>query len=117
MSAKSQPATAADQQPDGTLLKGLTSQVILEILGMILAGKSLQEVLTSVVRVVESQRQGMLCSIWLLDSDGIHMRAAGTEALSRNYVPNSFQDRISQDVADKNRFAPQHGGTARTLSP
>ena len=37
-------ARPTDQQPDGiTSSKGLTSQVILEILGMILAVKSLQE--------------------------------------------------------------------------
>ena len=59
-------AHSTDQQPDRmTLSKGLTSQVILEILEMILAGRSLHEVLTSVVRVVEAQREdeGMLCSV------------------------------------------------------
>ena len=87
MSAKSQPATAADQQPDAiSWSKGLTGQVILEILGMILAGKSLQDVLTSVVRVVESQREGMLCSIWLLDSDGIHMRAVAAPNIPEEYI-------------------------------
>lgn len=60
-----------DEQPDGiTLSKGLTSQVTLEILGMILAGRSLQEVLTCVVRVVEAQREdeGMLCQIMLISN-------------------------------------------------
>jgi hypothetical protein len=46
-------AHSTDQQPDRmTLSKDLTSQVILEILEMILAGRSLHEVLTSVVRVL-----------------------------------------------------------------
>ena len=77
-------ARPTDQQPDGiTLSKGLTSQVILEILGMILAGRSLHEVLTSVVCVVEAQREdeGMLCSVWLLDHDQIHMRAIAAPTL------------------------------------
>ncbi|HWC19765.1 MAG TPA: GAF domain-containing protein, partial [Terriglobales bacterium] len=79
----------ADQQPDRiTLAKGLTSQVILEILGMILAERSLQEVLTSVVRVVEAQREdeGMLCSVWLLDQDGAHMRAIAAPTLPESYI-------------------------------
>ena len=55
---KSQSECTTDQQLDGiTLSKVLTSQVILEILGMILAGRSLQEVLTCVVRAVEAQRE------------------------------------------------------------
>ena len=58
-----QPVRATDPQPDGTLAKGLASEDILEILRMILAGTSLKEVLTSVARVVESHREGMLCSV------------------------------------------------------
>src|SRR4029077_6253461 len=82
-------ARPTDQQPDGiTLSKGLTSQVILEILGMILAGRSLQEVLTCVVRLVEAQREdeGMLCSVWLLDQDRVHMRAIAASTLPESYI-------------------------------
>src|SRR5580693_8223788 len=82
-------ARQTDQQPDGGVLpKGLTSQVILEILGMILAGRSLQEVLTCLVRVVEAQREdeGMLCSVWLLDQDRVHMRAIAAPALPESYI-------------------------------
>jgi len=82
-------ARQTDQQPDGIVLsKGLTSQVILEILGMILAGRSLQEVLTCVVRVVEAQREneGMLCSVWLLDQDRVHMRAIAAPTLPESYI-------------------------------
>jgi hypothetical protein len=57
------PVRSTDPQPDGTLAKDLASEDILEILRMILAGASLKEVLTSVVRVVESHREGMLCSV------------------------------------------------------
>ena len=82
-------ARPTDQQPDGiTLSKGLTSQVILEILGMILAGRSLQEVLTYLARVVEAQREdeGMLCSVWLLDRDRVHMRAIAAPTLPESYI-------------------------------
>jgi hypothetical protein len=59
-----QPVRSTDPQLGGTLAKGLASEDILEILRMILAGASLKEVLTSVTRVVESHREGMLCSVW-----------------------------------------------------
>jgi len=76
--------------PDGTLTKDLASEDILEILRMILAGASLKEVLTSVVRVVESHREGMLCSVWLLDQDRVHMRAIAAPTL-----PNPTLQRLT----------------------
>src|SRR5580700_8085329 len=67
---------------------GLMSQVIFEILEMILAARSLREVLTCVVRVVEAQREdeGMLCSVWLLDQDRVHMRAIAAPTLPESYI-------------------------------
>src|SRR5467141_3806172 len=81
-----QPVRATDAEPDGTLAKELASEDILEILRMILAGASLKEVLTSVARVVESSREGMLCSVWLLDQDRVHMRAIAAPTLPESYV-------------------------------
>src|SRR5216684_5331530 len=81
-----QPVRATDAEPDGTLAKELASEDILEILRMILAGASLKEVLTSVARVVESHREGMLCSVWLLDQDRVHMRAFAAPTLPESYV-------------------------------
>src|ERR1700739_769889 len=81
-----QPVRASDAEPDGTLAKELASEDILEILRMILAGASLKEVLTSVARVVESHREGMLCSVWLLDQDRVHMRAIAAPNLPESYV-------------------------------
>src|ERR1700688_4014577 len=81
-----QPVRSTDQEPDGTLAKGLASEDILEILRMILAGAPLKEVLTSVARVVESHREGMLCSVWLLDQDRVHMRAIAAPTLPESYV-------------------------------
>jgi len=81
-----QPVRATDAEPDGKLVKELASEDILEILRMILAGASLKEVLTSVARVVESHREGMLCSVWLLDQDRVHMRAIAAPNLPESYV-------------------------------
>jgi PAS domain S-box-containing protein len=72
--------------PDGTSAKDLASEDILEILRMILAGTSLKEVLTSVARVIESHREGMLCSVWLLDQDRVHMRAIAAPTLPESYL-------------------------------
>ncbi len=41
---------------------------------MMLIGASLNEVLTSVTRLIEAHSEGMLCSILLLDEDELHLR-------------------------------------------
>jgi PAS domain S-box-containing protein len=58
------------------------------MLEMIIAGRSLQEVLTCVARAVEAQREdeGMLCSVWLLDEDRVHMRAIAAPTLPESYI-------------------------------
>jgi PAS domain S-box-containing protein len=81
-----QPVRSTDPQQDGTLAKDLASEDILEILRMILADASLKEVLTSVARVVESHREGMLCSVWLLDQDRVRMRAIAAPTLPESYI-------------------------------
>ena len=47
-----------------------SSETVLEILKLILAGSELSEVLTVIARLVESQRHGTLCTIWLPDAEG-----------------------------------------------
>ena len=42
-----------------------SSEAVLDILQLILAGSELSEVLTFVARLVESQGKGTLCTIWL----------------------------------------------------
>src|SRR5215472_5401123 len=70
----------------GTVGTGLDSETILDMLRLILSGTSLKEVLMSVAQVVEAQREGMLCSIWLLDPDRIHMRAIAAPNLPESYI-------------------------------
>src|SRR5258708_20804724 len=52
----------------------LSSEAVLDALKMILFGAPLNEVLTSVTRLIETHGKGMLCSIFLLDEDGLHLR-------------------------------------------
>src|SRR5712672_4677011 len=52
----------------------LPSEAVLDALKMMLIGASLNEVLTSITRLIETHSEGMLCSIFLLDEDGLHLR-------------------------------------------
>src|SRR5579863_2012043 len=52
----------------------LPAEAVLDALKMMLIGASLKEVLTSVARLIEAHRKGMMCSIFLLDEDGLHLR-------------------------------------------
>ena len=52
----------------------LPSEAVLEALKMMLIGASLNEVLTSITHLIEAHSEGMLCSIFLLDEDGLHLR-------------------------------------------
>ena len=52
----------------------LPSEAVLDALKMMLIGASLNEVLTSISRLIEAHSEGMFCSIFLLDEDGLHLR-------------------------------------------
>src|SRR5580693_6893035 len=52
----------------------LPAEAVLDALKMMLIGASLNEVLTSVTHLIEAHREGMMCSILLLDEDGLHLR-------------------------------------------
>jgi formate hydrogenlyase transcriptional activator len=58
-----------------------SSESVLNILKLILAGSQLSEVLTIIARLVESQGNGMLCTIWLPEADGEHLRCAAAPSL------------------------------------
>jgi len=47
-----------------------SSEAVLNILKLILAGSPLPEVLTIIAQLVESRGDGTLCTIWLPDDDG-----------------------------------------------
>ena len=58
-----------------------SSESVLDILKLILAGSELSEVLEIIARLVESQGDGMLCTIWLPDADEKHLRCVAAPSL------------------------------------
>jgi formate hydrogenlyase transcriptional activator len=63
----------------------LSSEAVLDTLKMILLGAPLNEVLTSVTRLIEAHSEGMSCSIFLLEEDGLHLRYAAAPNLPEAY--------------------------------
>ena len=57
-----------------------------QVLEMIASGRPLDAVLDSVVHLVESQCDGMLCSVLLLDEDGTTIRHGAAPSLPAEYV-------------------------------
>lgn len=55
------------------------------VLEMIATGASLDAVLTRVVQLIEQRSEGMLCSVVLLDDDGIHLRRGAAPSLPEAY--------------------------------
>ncbi len=58
-----------------------SSESVLSILKLIFSGSPLAEVLTIIARLVESQSEGMLCTIWLPDEDGKYLHCAAAPSL------------------------------------
>jgi formate hydrogenlyase transcriptional activator len=58
-----------------------SGESVLNILKLILAGSPLSEVLTIIARLVESQGEDTLCTIWLPDKDGAQLRCAAAPSL------------------------------------
>jgi formate hydrogenlyase transcriptional activator len=69
----------------GTAAQTLSGEAVLDALKMILLDAPLAEVLTSVVLLIEAQSPGMLCSIFLLDADGVHLRYGAAPSLPESY--------------------------------
>jgi len=70
-----------------TELRNSASELALHnrILKQISQGMSLPDVLGELVRQVESMHPGMLCSIFLLDQDGKHLRRGAAPSLPESY--------------------------------
>ena len=67
------------------LAKTLPAEAVFDALRMILIGAPLTEVLTSVTRLIEAHSAGMLCSIFLLDEDSLHLRYGVAASLPEAY--------------------------------
>ncbi|HWO28188.1 MAG TPA: GAF domain-containing protein [Candidatus Acidoferrum sp.] len=63
----------------------LPCDAVLDALKMILLGAPLNEVLTTITRMIEAHSTGMLCSISLLDEDGLHLRYGVAASLPEAY--------------------------------
>ena len=61
-----------------------------QVLEMIATGAPLDQVLTLLVHLVEDQCGGMVCSVLLLDPDGVHVRVGAAPSL-----PNEYSERIN----------------------
>src|ERR1700691_6214486 len=57
-----------------------SSESVLDILKLIIAGSELSEVLAIIARLVESQGDGTLCTIWLPEVDGKHLHCAAARS-------------------------------------
>jgi PAS domain-containing protein len=68
-----------------SLAQTLPSDAVLDALKMILLGAPLNEVLTTITRLIEAHSKGMRCSISLLDEDGLHLRYGVAESLPEAY--------------------------------
>ncbi len=64
------------------------------VLEMIATDADLEDTLTDLARLIESQSEGMLCSILLLDNDGQHMRHAAAPSLPQSYIDTVSTVRI-----------------------
>jgi GAF domain-containing protein len=63
-----------------------------QVLELIAQGASLPKVLDILLKAIESQSQGMLCSILLLDSDGVTLRHGAAPSLPEDLI-QSFDGR------------------------
>ena len=57
-----------------------------QVLEMITRGEPLLKTLDALLRMIEAQSQEMLCSILLLDADGVHMRHGAAPSLPVEYM-------------------------------
>jgi hypothetical protein len=68
--------------------QALSSEGVLDALKMILSDAPLNDVLHSVVLLIEGHSEGMLCTIYLLDEDG--PRPKGSEgSLGKGHIPGA----------------------------
>jgi hypothetical protein len=52
----------------------LSSEAVLDALKMLLIGAPPNDVLTSIALLIEAHTPAALCSVFLLDEDGVHLR-------------------------------------------
>jgi formate hydrogenlyase transcriptional activator len=83
----------------------LSSEAVLDALKLILIGTPLNDVLASITRLIEAQNEKMLCSIFLLEEDGLHLRYAAAHNLPEAYRAATEKAAIGPDVGSCGRAA------------
>src|SRR5713226_10130080 len=78
--------------------QSLSSDAVFDALKMILIGAPLNDVLSSVALLIEAHTEGAVCSIFLLDEDGQHLRFAAAPKLSDEFRIATDGVRIGPDV-------------------
>jgi PAS domain S-box-containing protein len=63
----------------------LSGKAVLDTLKMMLTGAPLNEILASITRLIEAEGDGMLCSIFLVGRDGLHLRYGAAPSLPESY--------------------------------
>jgi len=74
----------ANSLPSGSAI-ALSTESVLDALNLILAGAPLTEILKSIVGLIEAHSEGMICSIFLVEEDGMHLRYAAAPNLPESY--------------------------------
>jgi GAF domain-containing protein len=98
------PAALSDVAPPGQQDERFRAEQE-RILKMIAADAPLNEILSKLVLMIESQSPEMLCSILLLSDDGNHVRHAVAPSLPENYVK----------VIDGSPIGPKHGSCGTSM--
>src|SRR6202161_1573925 len=88
-----------------SLAQTLPSDAVLDALKMILLGAPMNEVLTTITRLIEAHSTGMRCSISLLDEDGLHLRYGVAESLPEAYRAATDGISIGPNVGSCGRAA------------
>jgi formate hydrogenlyase transcriptional activator len=83
----------------------LPSDAVLDALKMILLGAPLNEVLTTITRLIEAHSEGMLWSIFLVEEDGLHLRYSVAEDLPETYRAATDGICIGPDVGSSGAAA------------
>src|SRR5580700_1660703 len=81
-----------------SLAQTLPSGAVFDALKMILLGAPLNEVLTTIIRLIEAHSTGMRCSISLLDEDGLHLNYGAAPNLPEAYRAATEGVRIGPNV-------------------
>src|ERR1700733_2942544 len=85
-------------QSSPSLSQTLSRESIFDSLKLILAGAPLGEVLTTIARLIEGQSPGTLCSIFLLEEEGFHLRYAAAPNFPEAYRASTDGQVIGPNV-------------------